>query len=65
MINIKNPDPHKIKIDKKSCENVLIYYIRNLRVKDLRYIKFSSLNALCIIINKKMGTPKKSMEINI
>ena len=34
-------------------------------MKDLRHIKVNSLNILYLIINKKMGTFKKSIDINI
>ena len=36
MNNIKNLDPNKVKVDKKSYKNILIYYIGNVMVKDLR-----------------------------
>ena len=36
MIYIKNVDPNKVKIDKKSYKNVLIYYIGYVTVKDQR-----------------------------
>ena len=35
MINIKNLDLNKIKIDKKSYKNIFIYYVGNVTVKDL------------------------------
>ena len=37
MINIKNLDWNKNKIDEKSYKNILISYIRYLRVKNLSY----------------------------
>ena len=46
MINIKNLDPNKIRIDKKSNKIVLIYYIRFTKLKNLSYIKLNSLNSL-------------------
>ena len=39
MINIKNLDWNKNKIDEKSYKNILISYIRYLRVKNLSYVK--------------------------
>ena len=27
MVNIKNIDPNEIKIDEKSCKNILMYYL--------------------------------------
>ena len=50
-INIKNFDPNKIKIDEKSYKNILIYYIRNVTFKSLRYVKISSVNPLYLIID--------------
>ena len=35
MINIKDLDPCKIKIDKMSYKNIPIYYIEYMMVKDL------------------------------
>ena len=34
-INIKSFDPSNIKIDGKSCKNILIYYIEYRMIKDL------------------------------
>ena len=34
IISIKNFDPNKIKIDKKSYKNILIYYIEYVTMKD-------------------------------
>ena len=39
MINIKNLDWNKNKIDEKSYKNILISYIRYLRFKNLSYVK--------------------------
>ena len=47
MINIKNFDPSKIKIDGKSHENVLTSYIS--------YQTTNSGKPLCLIINKVKG----------
>ena len=55
IINIKNFDPNKIKIDKKSYKNVLIYFIEYVTIKDLKYVKINSVNPLCVIINKVNG----------
>ena len=33
IINIKDFDPNNIKIDEKSCKNILIYYIGYLTIK--------------------------------
>ena len=39
IINIKIFDPNNIKIDEKSYKNILIYYIRYITIKDLKYVK--------------------------
>ena len=46
MINIKNLDPNKIKIDEKSNKYLLIYYIGYVTVKDLSYTKTDSVDPL-------------------
>ena len=46
MINIKNLDPNKIKIDEKSNKYLLIYYIGYVTVKDLSYTKIDSVDPL-------------------
>ena len=43
MINSKNLDLHKIKIDKKSYKNILIYHIGYVKFKDLEYVKINSI----------------------
>ena len=65
MTNIKNLDPNKIKIDEKSYQSILIYYIGYVTFKDLRYVKINVVNPKYLIINKIMGTLKKSIVINI
>ena len=44
IINIKNFDPNKIKIDETSYNNILIYFIGYVRIKDLKYLKINSIN---------------------
>ena len=44
MINIKNLDPNKIKIDENSYKNILIYYIGYMTVKNLNCVKIDSEN---------------------
>ena len=34
IINTKNFEPINIKIDEKSCKNILIYYIGYMTIKD-------------------------------
>ena len=60
MINIKNFDPNKIKIDTSSYKNTIIYYIGYITIKNLSYAKINSVNPLYFIINKADGYIKKS-----
>ena len=55
IINMKNFDPNKIKIDKKSYKDILIYWIGYVVVKDLKYAKINSVNPLYLIFNKLNG----------
>ena len=55
MINTKDLDVSKTRIDEKSSENILICYIGYVTVKDLRYEKFNNVNLLYFIINKING----------
>ena len=52
IINIKNFDPNKMKINEKLNKNILIYYIGYGTIKDSKYVKINSVNPLCIIVNK-------------
>ena len=56
MINMKNLDPSKIKVDKKSYKNILIYYIGHMTT--------NSVKSPYLIINKINSTLKKAMEMN-
>ena len=49
IINIKNFDPNDIKIDEKSNKSILIYYIRYVTIKVLKYAKINSVNLLYLI----------------
>ena len=49
---MKNFDSNNIKIDKKSCKSILIYYIGYVTIKDLKFIQINSVNPLYIIFNK-------------
>ena len=62
MTNIKKHDPNKIKIDKMSYKNILIYYIGYVTVKNLSYIIISSVNSLYLNINKVNECIKKNNE---
>ena len=53
--DIKFFDPIKIKIHEKSFENILIYYIRQVMIKDLKCVKIDIVNQLYLVINKVNG----------
>ena len=36
IVNIKNFNPNNIKIDEKSCKNILIYLIGYVTIKDMK-----------------------------
>ena len=52
IISIKIFDRNKIREDEKSYKNFLIYYIRYVAIKILKYIKIDSINPLYYIIHK-------------
>ena len=60
MIDVKILDPNKVKIDKKSYENFLIYHIGYVIFKDLSYTTSSSVNPLCLINNEINGYIEES-----
>ena len=62
IINIKNVDPNKIKIDEKSCNNIFIYYIEYVTIKDSKFVKIKSVNTLYLIINRTNGYFEKIRE---
>ena len=49
IINIQNFDLNSIKIDKKSCKDILIYYTGYVKIKDWKYMKINSVNPLYLI----------------
>ena len=63
MINIKEFDSNLLIIEKKSQENIDIYYIGSITMKDSDYIKINSVSFLYLIIDKVDGYTEK-MEIN-
>ena len=46
IINIKNFDLNNIKIDEKSCKDILIYHIGYVTIKDSKYVKINTVNCL-------------------
>ena len=65
MVNIKNLNPDKIKIDEKPYKNILIYYIGYVTFKDVRYATINSINPLYLNIYKINGYIEESNVINI
>ena len=55
MISIKSFDPNSIKLDGKSYEYILIYYIGYVMIKVSKYKKIYSVNPLRLIFNKMNG----------
>ena len=55
MNNIKNFDPNRIKIDKKSYMNINIYYIGYITIKYFSYTKIISENLLFFATDKTDG----------
>ena len=55
MINIKNFYPDLPRIDKKSYENIDIYYIGYITMKYSEYVNISSVNPLYLSINEIDG----------
>ena len=41
-----------IKVDERSCKNILIYCIAYVTIKDSKYVKFDSVNPLYLMLNK-------------
>ena len=62
ILNIKNVDPNKIKIDEKSYNNIFIYYIEYVTIKDSTFVKIKSVNPLYLIINRINGYFEKIRE---
>ena len=55
MINFKNFDTNKMKIDKKSYKNKIIYYIGYITIKNLSWVNINSFNSLYLIVDKVDG----------
>ena len=47
--------PNNIKIDEKSCKNILIYYIGDVMIKDSKYVKINGVNYFYLIFSKVNG----------
>ena len=55
IINIKDFDSNNIKIDEKSCKNILIYCIAYATIKDPKYVKINSVNISYLMFNRMNG----------
>ena len=60
IINIKDFDPNNINIDENSYKNILIYYIAYVTIKNLKYVKISSVNPSYLMLNKMNGYFKET-----
>ena len=60
IINIKNFDPNNIKTDEKSRKNILVYSIRYVTIKDSKYVKINSVNAIYLLLGTMMEIFKAS-----
>ena len=60
MINIKNFDSSKLKIDQKSYKNILIYCMGYVTVKSLSYVTINTAIPLYLTINKISGYIEES-----
>ena len=58
MINIKNLDPNKMKIDEKPCKNIFIYNIGFVTMKVLIVLHF--IPSYLHVINKTNGSTEES-----
>ena len=60
IINVKNFYPNNIKTDEKSRKNILVYSIRYVTIKDSKYVKINSVNAIYLILGTMMEIFKAS-----
>ena len=58
FFNIKNFDPNRIEINKKSYKNISIYFIGYIAIKD--HLNIHSVNSLYFIIDKMDGSIERS-----
>ena len=66
MINIKDFDSNLLKIDKKSHQNIDIYYIGYITIKKIDdYESIHIANPLYLIVGKIDGFIEEKMEVNI
>ena len=46
IINVKDFDLNNVRIDKKSYENILIFYVAHVTIKSSKYVKINSVKPL-------------------
>ena len=64
MINIENFNPDLLKIDKKECKSIGIYYIGYITMKDSKYVNIHTVNPLYLIIGGVDGSIEEKMGAN-
>ena len=52
IMNIKIFDPNNIKIDERLHKDIPIFYIGYVMIKDLKYVKVSSVNPIYLFSTK-------------
>ena len=55
IISMKSFDRNNIKIDEKLYKDIIIYYVRYVTIKDMKYAKINRVNPLYLIFNKING----------
>ena len=59
IINTKNFDLNNIKIDENLCEDIFIYYIEYMTIKDSKHVKINIINSRYLIFNEMNGYLEK------
>ena len=52
IINMKDFDSNNIKINEKSCKDIVIYYIGYVTIKNSKYLKINSANPLYLTFSR-------------
>ena len=59
IIYIENFNPDLLKINKKSCKNIGIYYVGYMTIKDSKYVNIHSVNLSYVLIGEADGSVDK------
>ena len=59
IINIENFNPDLLKINKKSCKNIGIYYVGYMTIKDSKYVNIHNVNLSYVLIGEADGSVDK------